>query len=71
MLSLHFPSALTSSPSGEQLFFYQEQHTLFSKYIYDYIVEGVVLPAEGSFLVLGYLDQLGEFRGTYTNSTNP
>jgi hypothetical protein len=37
----------------------------------DGMVEYIVLPAEGSFLVLGYLDQLGEFRGTYTDPTNP
>jgi hypothetical protein len=42
-----------------------------SEYTYDCTVEGIVLPAEGLFLVLGYLDQLGEFRGTYTDSTNP
>jgi hypothetical protein len=30
MLSLHFPSALTSSPSSEQPFLHQKQQTLFS-----------------------------------------
>jgi hypothetical protein len=44
---------------------------LLGKYTYNCVVEGIVLPAEGSFLVLGYLDQLGEFRSIYTNLTNP
>jgi hypothetical protein len=34
------------------------------------MAECIVLPAEGSFLVLGYLDQLGEFRGMYADPTN-
>jgi hypothetical protein len=44
---------------------------LLVKYAYDCMVEDIVLPAEGLFLVLGYLDQLGEFRSTYANLTNP
>jgi hypothetical protein len=43
---------------------------LLSKYTYNCMVEGIVLLAKGLFLVLGYLDQLGEFRGTYADSNS-